>query len=133
MTNFQVSIMFVGATVAASIGPVCAQTFSPDAAEVESQVEARAWLKTEAGQGAFAEHEMTAREAERLVLRLYRAGALQVTVSFFGGDVNGFQIELPLDGERRADIFEVARRVHRRFGLALFEDEAQDVITVWIQ
>lgn len=112
---------------------VSAREFSGVLETLSPEVEARAWLKTPDGQAAFARREMSAREAERLVARLYRAGALRVTVSFTAGDADGFAVELPLDKERRAGIFEAANRIHRRLGLALLDDEEQEVITVCVR
>ncbi len=67
----------------------------------------------------------------RLITRLYKAGAVYVGVLEVLGEISGLRVYLPLDQDRRRQIFLIANRELARASCRLEEDTGQDTITIW--
>lgn len=95
-----------------------------------STSEARAWIKRAAPEARFApERFPTAGEALDFVYKIYRAGAVLVSVDDGGG---ALRVDLPEDTELRAGVLSVCNAERERSGATPLHDRGQrDVVLSW--
>lgn len=72
-------------------------------------------------------------EAERFIDRLYRFGAIYIGVVFVMGDASALKIYLPLDFDRREEIFKIANTELTKAGYRTETDSGQNDLTIWFQ
>ena len=111
------------------VGP--AENVAREVKELSRTVsEGRAWIKGAAPAAQFAPTRFeSAGAALDFVYKIYRAGALEVTVV---GDGAALNIALPEDAELRAHVIEVCNVERERVGAASLSDRGQrDVILSW--
>jgi hypothetical protein len=94
---------------------------------VSSPVDFFREIHSQGGRSFLSQHE-----AERLILKLYDAGALFIGVIFLNAEPQGFRITLPLDTFRREAIFEVLNKTLERSQFTALRDTGQDDIQFWI-
>ena len=109
------------------VGPV--ENVAREVKELSRTVsEARAWIKGAAPAAQFAPTRFeSAGAALDFVYKIYRAGALEVTVVEAGHALN---IVLPADMELRTSVIDVCNVERERSGTAALSDEGQQHITL---
>jgi len=94
--------------------------------------EAKEWLRNADADAAFAPSRFsTKNDAERFIERLYAAGSLYVGVINIMGDIAGLRVYLPLDGEKRKEIFEIANKESDRNSYPVETDDGQEELEIW--
>jgi len=90
--------------------------------------EARAWIKRAAPAARFAPARFGSPEAALdFVYKIYRAGAVEVTVA---QDGNALNIALPPDEELRGHLIDVCNVERERIGALALSDEGQNEVTL---
>ena len=94
--------------------------------------EALTWLKEECPPDFFAaKPRFSVRRVERLVRRLYAAGALEVKAARMLGEFAGLRVFLPLHPERRRDIISLVNKRRAECSLVSVGDTGQEEIVLW--
>jgi hypothetical protein len=94
--------------------------------------EAQKWLEGSSGEMLFAPKRFSdLKAARRFVSRLYAAGAIYVGVVFTMQEANGLKVYLPLDFDKREEIFSIANRELVQAGFRTETDQGQDTLTIW--
>ncbi len=94
--------------------------------------EALTWIQEACPPGFFSSGtQFTPRSAERLVRRLYDAGALDVRMARVLGELAGFRVLLPLDPERRRDLLMLVNKRLSECSLARAKDTGREDIVLW--
>lgn len=70
-------------------------------------------------------------KADVLVKRLYQEGAVFVGLILSGDDPVGLKVFLPLEKEKREEIFSLANETLHALGFNSLSDEDQDDISIW--
>lgn len=94
--------------------------------------EAKQWLKDAPQDTFFASHRFSTKQAaDRFLDKLYAAGAIYVGVIDIMGDVTGLRIYLPLDGEKRKEIFEIANYELTHSNYPAEDDTGKEEVVIW--
>lgn len=100
--------------------------------EEAAEPEALTWLQEECPPAFWrSQTQFTLRSAERLVRRLYDAGALRVTMARVLGEFKGLRVFLPLDPLRRRDLLALVNKRLSECSLAAAEDTGQEAVVLW--
>jgi len=120
----------IAAVFSVGVIPSLAQAW--EVVEEAVEPEALTWLQEACPPDFFrSQTRFTARSAERLVRRLYAAGALDVTMARVGGEIAGLRVFLPLDPERRRDLIALVNKSFVDCSLSPAEDMGQENIVLW--
>ena len=108
------------------------QTRIPEIRATYQDPEAKAWLTdVSAHDGGEIEGFSSIQEVISFVDELYAAGAIYVGVVLIKEQASGFRITLPLNKEKRTEIFKRANNETLRRGYRQEEDQGQGMLTVW--
>ena len=108
------------------------QTRIPEIRATYQDSEAKAWLTdVSAHEGGEIEGFSSIQEVISFVDELYAAGAIYVGVVLIKEQASGFRITLPLNKEKRTEIFKRANNETLRRGYRQEEDQGQGMLTVW--
>ena len=122
----------VGIWVLASPGPSARAQALYRPQEAATEPEATAWLKGYADKLYLpGPPRVDITQVESFVKRVYRAGAIYVTVVSFEGEPQGLRISLPHDAVRRRGIFALANVELQKAGFAGGDDTGQEELVVW--
>ena len=104
----------------------------PEIRTTYQDLEAKAWLTdVSAHEGGEIEGFSSIQEVISFVDELYAAGAIYVGVVLIKEQASGFRITLPLNKEKRTEIFKRANNETLRRGYRQEEDQGQGMLTVW--
>jgi len=103
-----------------------------DASHGPAEPEAGRWLEDKEQPCFFYRGSCRGPErADTLIRRLYREGAVFVGLVASGDDPLGLRVYLPLDEEKREEIFAIANELLPSAGSVLSREEGQDQLTIW--
>jgi len=104
---------------------LCAQSPYPEP-------EARAWLNNgERDISGFLKRFENKNAVELFLNKLCSNGVIYVGVVSTLGEVSGLRIYLPLNLERRGNVFDLVNKKLSQFGYSTEEDKGQDFLTLW--
>lgn len=94
--------------------------------------EARAWLNNgERDISGFFKRFENKNAVELFLNKLCSNGVIYVGVVSTLGEVSGLRIYLPLNRERRGNVFDLVNKKLSQFGFSIQEDKDQDFLTLW--